>query len=241
MNQVLLLLTIMAMPLTSLAATETVVLIDRAHGEGPSRPNFTQIATKLGATVVESKEPLSTASLKGVLLLYLRAPSTAFLASEKEAIIHYVKQGGSLFLVIDEESRQSLDKNQVNDLITPFSMMLTGDTPYLHNSGGVGVAGDIHAKPRNVPYSGGRAVVGGTPFAFQIDAEGNPGFPFAAYKKIGDKGRIVVMGEGMATLFMGNKDAVRLSGEDRKPGTTRYWGGDSYLFMQEITMWLVSK
>ena len=40
----------------------------------------------------------------------------------------YVKQGGALLLVLDEESRQSLATTGVNDLIAPFGMKLTIST-----------------------------------------------------------------------------------------------------------------
>jgi hypothetical protein len=38
-------------------------------------------------------------------------------AAETEAVVAFVKGGGSLFLALDEERRQSLEKTRVNTLI----------------------------------------------------------------------------------------------------------------------------
>ena len=40
-------------------------------------------------------------------------------------------------------------------------------------------------------------------------------------------GRIVVLGEGMASLFLGDPN-----------GETTYWGKDSVMFMEEVLTWL---
>jgi hypothetical protein len=41
----------------------------------------------------------------------------------------------------------------------------------------------------------GRAVEGGTPFAFQLDKEGNPAQPYGAWSKVQAGGRVVVLQE----------------------------------------------
>jgi hypothetical protein len=145
-------------------------------------------------------------------VLYLQAPNTKLLPAEKEAIIEFVRNGGSLFLILDEESRESLTVTEVNDIIIPFGMMLTADTPFLNNQGGIGLKGKILREDYEIPYCGGRAVAGGTAFAYRLDDHGEPELPFAAYKELKSAGRIVVMGEGMAPLFLGSKDGIRLSG-----------------------------
>ncbi|MGJ8681785.1 hypothetical protein [Paraglaciecola sp.] len=225
----------------SIASEEPLILVDLAHGERSSHPKLRKLASELNVSIVEATSAITPKSLKGVSVLYLRAPNTYFEPAEQKAIVEFVKQGGALFLVIDEEERQSLDKTKVNNLLTPFSMMLTQDTPYLHNAGAVSTVSDINKQIRELPFSGGRAIVGGTPFAFQVDKNGNQGLPFAAFKSIKNGGRIVVLGEGMVTIFMGKKDAQRMSGEFRNPRKTTYWGKDSYVFMQEIFTWLIHK
>jgi hypothetical protein len=121
----------------------------------------------------------------------------------------------------------------------PFSMMLTADTPYIHNVGALALEGEINSKQREIPFSGGRAVVGGTPFAYQLDKQGNPGFPSAAYEILDGGGRIIVMGEGMPAIFLGEKSAVRMKGDPANPRNTKYWGSNSDIFMEEVISWLV--
>jgi hypothetical protein len=196
------------------------------------------IAKKLGLEIQTSSQPVNAELLKGVRILYLRAPSTAFAAPEQEAIVAFVKSGGALLLVLDEERRQSLEKTGVNNLITPFGLKLTPDTTYLHNCGGLARAGEINKADRELPFSGGRAVEGGTPFAFQLDKDGKPVQPFGAYKRLSNGARVVVLGEGMATLFLGVPDGVRLTGVPNDPTRTTYWGKDSAIFMEELLTWL---
>jgi hypothetical protein len=214
---------------------------DRAHGEAAPPAPMAGIAERLNVEITSSTEPISRSSLAGSRLLYLRAPSQAFSAEEKEAIVAFARQGGSLLLVLDEESRQKLATTGVNDLIAPFAMRLTPDTEYLHNCGGIAKAGEIHAADREIPYSGGRAVEGGTPFAYQLDKDGKPAQPFAAWKKLEGGGRVVVMGEGMASLFLGSTEGKRLTGVPRDPAGTSYWGKDSGVFMEEVLAWLVKR
>lgn len=212
------------------------LLFDRAHGQQPPPAQLDAVASKLGLEVQASAEPITARALDGVRVLCLRAPSKEFTPAEADAIVAFVKRGGSLLLVLDEERRQSLEKTRVNDFISPFGMKLTLDTEYLHNNGAVAKAGEVNKADREVPFSGGRAVEGGTAFAFQLDKEGKPWHPFGAYTRVGNGGRIVVLGEGMASLFLGDPNGVRLSGSRENP--TPYWGKDSAIFMEEVLAWL---
>jgi hypothetical protein len=213
-------------------------VFDQAHGEQAPPPQLSAIASKLGLEIQTSAESITSTVLDGARMLYLRAPSQEFTPTEIEAIVGFVKGGGSLLLVLDEERRQSLEKTKVNNIIGPFGLKLTPDTEYLHNNGAIAKAGEINKADREVPFSGGRAVEGGTPFAFQLDKDGKPSQPFGAYKRLDNGGRIVVLGEGMASLFMGEPNAVRLSGVPNDPSRTTYWGKDSAIFMEEVLRWL---
>jgi hypothetical protein len=212
------------------------LVFDLAHGQQPPPPPLEPIAKKLGLELHTSKDPISAATLEGARLLYLRAPSGEFTASEEAAIAAFVKGGGSLLLVLDEERRQSLEKTRVNHVLASFGMKLTPDTEYLHNNGAIAKAGEINKADRQVPFSGGRAVEGGTPFAYQLDKDGKPWHPFAAFKRVDGGGRVVVFGEGMASLFLGDPKGVRLSGDQKN--LTPYWGPDSAIFMEEVLTWL---
>jgi hypothetical protein len=218
------------------ATTAARLVFDQAHGEQPPPPQLSDVAKKLGLEIQTSTGPITVDALKGARLLYLRAPSTEFTPSETEAIVGFVKGGGSLLVVLDEERRQSLEKTRVNTLLSPFGMKLTPDTEYLHNTGALAKAGEINKADREVPFSGGRAVEGGTPFAYQLDKDGKPSHPFGAYTRVAGGGRIVVLGEGMASLFLGDPNAVRLS--DDPKNLTPYWGKDSAIFMAEVLAWL---
>jgi hypothetical protein len=224
--------------LSAQAPSPARVVFDQAHGELPPPPQMDATAKKLGLEIRTSAEPVTAATLAGARILYLRAPSKEFTATETEAIVSFVKGGGALLLVLDEERRQSLEKTGVNNLISPFGMRLTPDTKYLHNAGAVAKAGEINKADREVPFSGGRAVEGGTPFAFQLDSAGNPAQPFGAYERLENGGRIVVLGEGMASLFLGDPAGARLSGVPNDPMRTTYWGKDSAIFMEEVLTWL---
>ena len=168
-------------------------------------------------------------ALTGYRLLVLRVPTLEFKADERAAIVDFVRKGGSLMLAFDEERRAPLATTGVNDLIAPFGMKLTDDTEYLHNNGAIAKKGTIHVADREVPFSGGRAVEGGTPFAWQLDKDGKQAQVFAASTTVGTTGRVVVLGDAMATLFLGTPEGVRLTGVPRDPTRTTYWGGQRHL------------
>ncbi|MDF1747183.1 MAG: hypothetical protein P1V19_26070 [Gimesia sp.] len=216
-----------------------ILYYDIAHGEAPAR-NLKKLGQDQRFTVLSASDPISTKSLLKIRLLYLRGPTKSFTPSEKKTIIDFVREGGSLMLVLDEERRMPLQKTGVNDLISPFGMKLTDDTEYLHNCGAIAKAGKINKEDRELPYSGGRAVTGGTPFGYQLDQDGKPAQVFAAYQQIDGGGKIVVLAEGMSSAFMGTKEGVRLSGVPRNPAKTTYWGKDSALFMGEVIAWLMA-
>ena len=98
--------------------------------------------------------------------------------------------------------------------------------------------GTINAADREVPFSGGRAVEGGTPFGWQLNKEGKPGQVFAAWAIVGQAGKVIVLGDAMATLFLGTPDGARLTGVPRDPTRTTFWGKDSAIFVEELLTWL---
>ena len=54
-------------------------------------------------------------------------------------------------------------------------------------------------------YHGGRIVKGGTPFCFNRQ---NEDFPFGVYLDIPNGGKLVVMGDGMVSLYMTSWDGI---------------------------------
>jgi hypothetical protein len=212
------------------------LVFDQAHGQQPPPPPLEPLARKLGLETQASTGPITSAALDGARLLYLRAPSKGFTDDEIAAVVAFVNGGGALLLVLDEERRQKLDATRVNEMIAPFGLKLTRDTDYLHNNGAIAKAGEINKADRELPFSGGRAVEGGTAFAYQLDKDGKPSHPFAAFARVPGGGRIVVLAEGMASLFLGDPKGVRLSGDSNN--ITPYWGKDSAIFMEEVLAWV---
>jgi hypothetical protein len=229
-------------PTSAPASSETAgvkqIYFDTAHGEFPWPDQMNEIGKRVGYRLEAGRGLITPEALAGSQLIYLRAPKTALQDSEKQAIISFVKAGGSLLLVLDEESHQKLAVVGVNDVIEPFGLKLSGDTPHIVNTGAIAKAGEINQADRQIPYDGGRQVFGGTPFAWQLDRKGHPAQPYAAYVKLDNGARIVVMAEGMASLFLGVPDAVRLTVDDTNP---KWWGKDSYVFMEEVLTWLLSR
>ena len=215
------------------------IYADQAHGQAPLAGPYAALAAKLGAEIVGSQSPITSEALTGFRLLVLRMPVQEIKAEERDAIVDFVRKGGSLLLAFDEERRAPLETTRVNDLIAPFGMKLTADTEYVHNIGAIAKKGAINAADRELPFSGGRAVEGGTPFAWQLDKEGKPAQVFAASTAVGTTGRVVVLGDAMATLFLGTPDGVRMTGVPRDPSRTTFWGKDSAIFMEELLTWLI--
>ena len=219
-------------------STDNVLYYDRAHGEGLAN-GLETMARNQNFAVQISDQPITSASLKKVRVLYIRGPSQAFSLDEQKVIIDFIQGGGAFLLVMDEERRMPLQKTGVNEILKPFNMKLTADTEYLHNCGAIAKAGLINQADRELPFSGGRAIEGGTPFGFQLDKLGKPAQPFAAFQQVDGGGKIIVLAEGMSSMLMGTKEGVRLSGVPRNPAKTTYWGKDSRIFMTEVLAWLM--
>ena len=216
------------------------LIYDLAHGQTSVITQMPDIGARLGLKIDSSTGPLTPEGLRDARLLYVRMPGKPYSDDEKRAVVSFVRAGGSLLVVFDESRRVDLAATGVNDLITPFGLALTADTDYLHNCGALAKAGIINKADREVPFSGGRAVDGGTPFAWQLDRDGKPAQPFAAYATVASA-RIVVMSDAMASAFMGQPEGVRLTGVPRDPANTVFWGKDSAIFMEEVLAWLVAR
>jgi hypothetical protein len=216
------------------------VVYDLGHGQTSVITQMPEIGTKLGFDVDPASGPLTTETLRGARLLYLRSPTKPYADDEKKAVIEFVRGGGSLLVVFDEERRTPLAATGINDILSPLGLSLTEDTEYLHNAGALAKAGAVNRADRELPYSGGRAVKGGTAFAWQLDRDGKPGQPFASHARL-DSARVIVMADAMASAFMGKADGVRLTGVPRDPQNTVYWGKDSAVFMEEVLAWLLAR
>ena len=222
------------------AAAAHRLVYDLGHGQTSVITQMRELGTRLGFEIAPAEGPLTLETLRGARLLYLRSPTKPYADGEKKAVIEFVRAGGSLLLVFDEERRTPLAATGVNEIIGPLGLELTDDTGYLHNAGALATAGAINRADRELPYSGGRAVKGGTAFAWQLDRDGNRAQPFASHAALGSA-RVVVMADAMASAFMGKPEGVRLTGVPRDPQNTVYWGKDSAAFMEEVLAWLLER
>jgi hypothetical protein len=236
----LLLITLSLTLATSLEAGENRLVFDLAHGVPSVATQMDGLSKTVGFEIQPVREPLTSDTLRGARLLYLRTPTQPYQAEEKKAIVDFVREGGSLLVVLDEERRTALAASGINEILEPLGFELTADTEYLHNTGAIAKAGPINPTDRELPFSGGRAVKGGTAFAWQLDREGNPAQPFASYAQLGSA-RVIVMSDGMASAFLGKAEGVRLTGVPRDPRNTVYWGKDSEKFMEEVFAWLLER
>jgi hypothetical protein len=240
-----------APPSAGIPAAKPVVLFDLAHGqtylsaetgrETPMQKAYLDMVEWLGGEMRISTRKLSPDTLAGVRTLVVLGPTEPLEQSEIEAIAAFVSRGGGLMVGLDEERRQSLTKSRANDVLAPFKLAFTADTAYIHNRGAAAPPGRIHPALREVPYSGGRAVEGGTPFSFILEADGTPTkLAHAAWMETApgpDGGRVIAMGDLMAPLLLGSASGSRLHGALR-PNDFSYWGKDSRDMMLEILSWL---
>lgn len=218
----------------------TRLLYTVAHGE-PSSQRLSPLFREQQIQAVSSNTSLTSELLSTYDILFIRAPRQRIAETETRAIAEFVRNGGSLLLVMDEERRTSLATTGVNSIAAEFGASFTEDTPYLHNCGAVGVKGTIHADRREVPLSGARSITGGTPFGFALDKENEQGAVFASAVEVEDGGRLILLSDGMAAGLMGTAQGQRLTGVPRDPAQTTYWGKDSKLFLSEVLAWLSRK
>jgi len=218
----------------SLGQEKKTLVFDTFHGQNAKRGELFNnlLPANTRATIEIDSTEITDCLLNGKHGLILFGPKELS-KSEKQAVVDFIKSGGSLLLIFDAENRTPL--YGINDIITPFGLELTGDTPYLHNCGAIAVESEVCAERRELPYSGGRSINGGNVIS-RVYMDGD--YIHCAYVRTEKSGKIIVMSDAMAAIFMGRQDGIRLTGT--KPADTRYWGKDSKIFMEEIFSFLVS-
>jgi hypothetical protein len=159
---------------------------------------FLNTASSVNAELVYLKNEINSEQLSHCDLLFIHVPSKKYNHNEVKAIIKYLNNGGSLFLVMDEDYWSTLKDANVNDIIGPFDIQF-GEKGPDSLTGGYTKAGIITEKPLKISYHSGRIIIGGTPFCFNTQSEKNP---FGVFKKLNKGGKIIVMGDGMVSLYM---------------------------------------
>jgi len=155
-------------------------------------------ATSVGAELYYLKNEIKLENLSDCDLLFIHIPSSKYSLKEAKAIIQYLKNGGSMFLVMDEDYWSTLEDANVNDLIKPFGIQFGEQSPDT-TLGGVTKAGRITERSLKITYYGGRFIKGGIPFCY---SRGKEKYPFGVYQKLKNGGKIIVMGDGMTSLYM---------------------------------------
>jgi hypothetical protein len=166
---------------------------------------LTKTTGAVGASLSYLKNEITVESLKGCDLLFIHIPSARYTASEVSAVARYITGGGSLFLVMDQDMWSTLEQTNVNDLIRSFGVQFGGESPDTQ-AGGHTNPGPVTDTRLKISYHGARTVTGGTPFAFNDRSDANP---FGVFKEVENGGRIIVMGDGMVSLYMTSWEGVQ--------------------------------
>jgi hypothetical protein len=182
---------------------------------------LTKTAAAVNASLSYLKKEITPKDLEGCDLLFIHIPSARYAPGEVSAIPNYIAGGGSLFLVMDQDMWSTLEQTNVNDLIRPFDIQFGGEGPD-SQAGGHTKPSLVTDKRLKISYHGARTVTGGTPFSFNDRSDANP---FGMFKEVNGGGKVVVMGDGMVSLYM-----------------TSWQGVQDYQcqeFMQEVFRWLL--
>jgi hypothetical protein len=162
-------------------------------------------AAAVGGSLAYLKKEITPPDLKGCNLLFIHIPSAKYAPGEVGAISKYVGAGGALFLVMDQDMWSTLEQTNVNDIIRPFGVQFGEEGPD-SQAGGHTNAGLITGKRLKISYHGARTVTGGTPFAFNDRSDAHP---FGTFKEVDKGGKIIVMGDGMVSLYMTSWEGVQ--------------------------------
>lgn len=177
-------------------------------------------AATVNASIDYLKSEINSQALSNCDLLFIHIPSTSYSKEEANAITEYVRNGGSLFLVMDADYWSTLAQTKVNDIISPFDIQFGGNSADTL-SGGYTKAGVLTSKPLKVTYHGARTLSGGTSFCFNTQSQE----PFGTYKEANNGGKVVIMGDGMVSLYMTSwKDVTDYQCQE---------------FMQDVFQWLL--
>ncbi len=166
---------------------------------------FVKTATAVEASLTYLKKEVTPKDLEGCDLLFIHIPSAESTPDEVGAISKSIAGGASLFLVMDQNMWSTLDQTNVNDLIRSFGIQFGGEGPD-SLAGGHTKAGLVTDKRLKISYHGARTVTGGTPFCFNDRSDD---YPFGTFMEVTNGGKIIVMGDGMVSLYMTSWEGVQ--------------------------------
>jgi hypothetical protein len=150
------------------------------------------------------KAPITKDALSKSDLLFIHTPSTKYSADECTAIRQFVERGGALFIVMEVDYWSTLAQANVNDIVKPFSITFASDNPD-ESSGGHSETSKVTKQKYSIPSHGARLVEGGVPFAYSNASDTKP---IGVYAEVKGGGKVIAMGEGMASLYMNSWQGV---------------------------------
>ncbi|MEO7992716.1 MAG: hypothetical protein ABI663_24405 [Chryseolinea sp.] len=159
---------------------------------------LTKNASSHGAVIAYLKTSITTETLSNADLLFIHVPSLKYSVDECKAIRQFLEKGGSLFIVIEEDYWATLDQVNANDIVSPFGITFSSNSPD-KTVGGYAPEGKILKAKYSIPFHGARQVDGGKPFAFSNEPAKSS---FAVFTEVKGGGKIIAMGEGMVSLYM---------------------------------------
>jgi hypothetical protein len=203
---------------TNVLAQDKKILVDVGHGQKFYSDPADKISTELvpaerltymtgelsknaaanNASVAYLKTPITTEALAKCDLLFIHSPGGKYSPEECTAVQKFVNNGGSLFIVMEEDYWGTLDQINVNDILTPFAIAFKSNSPN-KGTGGHSKPSEVTKVKYSIPSHGARLVEGGTPFAYTNESDENP---IGVYKEVKGEGKIIAMGEGMVSLYM---------------------------------------
>ena len=166
---------------------------------------LSKTAAAVDARLSYVKKEIGPKDLEGCDLLFIHIPSAKYTPGEVSAVTKYVVNGGSLFLMMDQNMWSTLEQTNVNDLIRSFGIQFGAESPD-SQPGGHTKAGLITDTRLKISYHGARTVTGGTPFSFNDRSDD---YPFGTFMEVKKGGKIIVMGDGMVSLYMTSWEGVQ--------------------------------
>ncbi len=211
----LILIGILNLSFTQPESLKQLILIDVSHGQrfwfDPSQPeHMNKNRAEYLASMVENtaalfdvrigflNKQIEKKDLMNCKLLFIHVPTSKFDKSELKSIIQFIKNGGSLFLAMEDDYWVTLEDTNVNDIVKPFGMQFGGSIAD-KTIGGYSIVSDLTPKSYKIPYRDGRIVKGGIPFCF---SNASKEYYFGTYKTLDKGGKIVLMGDGMISLSL---------------------------------------
>jgi len=225
-KKVFLLIMTMALAMGTVHGQGKVVLFDMSHGQQDTLglnviETYRGFVEKTpGATLMINREELTPAVLKKVNVVIVLTPifpviQPTFTMVERAALLDFVKNGGRLMVVCEEDRRTPLEHYGINDIVKPFGMEYAEETPVRNNVGAIGLKGEICKERRELPYSGGRVLHGGTAVSI-VNDEG--GYQHMAFVELENGGKLMAAGDAMVLFFLGSAEGQRLSGRGGAAG-----------------------